>query len=183
MPDEKKVAKPKTPAKPKVAITKQVAKGKVAKATPKAVAKKPVAASPVAVKVRRIRGPNKKAKGSFAELQKIQAQYEEAKKGAKADLKKQYDRLIKEAEAIRVQYKGLFSESIESIPRARQAGSKKKTAGKGFTLDQIQSFIDQTSEGKTVKIPGKNAISIAKIKAAYDKSKNKDAESVHEMLK
>ena len=184
MPEEKKVAKPKIPAKPTVAKAKPVAKAKVAKAAPKAVAKKTVAGAPVAVKVKKVRGPNRvKARGSFAELQKIQAQYEEAKKDVRADLKKQYEKLTKEADALKAQYKGLFNENIESAPKSRGAGKTQKSAGKGFTLDQIQTFIDQTSEGKTVKIPGKNAISIAKIKAAYDKSKNKDAESVHELLK
>jgi len=182
VPDEKKVAKPKTPAKPKVEKAKAISKPK-AKIAPKVAVKKPeVKATTVALKVRKVRGPNKKAKGSFAELQKIQAQFEEAKKGAKADLKKQYDRLIKEADAIKVQYKELFNEGIESAQRAKGTGTK-KTAGKGFTLDQIQTFIDLTEEGKPVKIPGKNAISIAKIKAAYEKSKDKDAESLHELLK
>jgi len=176
MPEAKKESKPKSPSK--LVKAKPASKPK-AKAAPKAGATKPETAI---MKVRKARGPNKKTKGSFAELQKIQAQYEEAKKGAKSELKHQYDGLVKEAEKIKAQYKELFNESIESAPKEKGKASKKAT-GKGFTLDQIQSFIDQTSEGKAVRIPGKNAISIAKIKAAYDKSKDKDAESVHEMLK
>jgi hypothetical protein len=47
---------------------------------------KPEVKAPVDVKVKKARGPNK-AKGSFADLLKIQNQYEAAKKSAKADLK------------------------------------------------------------------------------------------------
>jgi hypothetical protein len=49
-------------------------------------------------------------------------------------------------------------------------------------LDQVQSFIDQFNEGGKISIPGKNAITIARIKDAYNKSSAKDAESILEVL-
>jgi len=185
MSDEKKVAKPKPPAKPKVAKAKPApkSKAKVAKApAKKAAAKKLEIAAPAIAKTRKTRGSNKKAKGSFADLQKIQAQYEEAKKGAKADLKKHYEDLKKESEKIRAQYKELFNEAIESAPRTKGSVAK-KSSGKGFTLDQVQSYIDQLATGGKIKIPGKNAIGVGRIRAAYDRARNKDAESVHALLR
>jgi len=59
----------------------------------------------------------------------------------------------------------------------------KKALSKGYTIEQVKLFIEQTEKGEKIKIPGKNATGIAKIKAAYEKAKDKDAESVHELLK
>jgi hypothetical protein len=185
MPDVKKTAKPKGPTKIVKAkpIAKFTAKAKVVKTAPKSEAKKPEVKAPVILKVKKARGPNKKAKGSFAELIKIQNQYEEAKRGAKSELRKEYDNLIKDSEKIKAQYKELFGEVIEGAPKAKgKTAAANRSGKKAFTLDQVQSYIDQTAQGKKVKIPGKNAVGVEKIKTAYDRAKEKDAESVLALL-
>jgi hypothetical protein len=193
MPDAKKAAKPKSPAKPKVVKAKPAAKPKtkVVKAAPKAkvAEKSPDVKAPVPAKVRKTRGANKKAKGSlvaYENLLKHEAELEKARKAAKSELKSEYDGFLKQADEIKAKYQKLFGESIGSIPKTKgkkKISGAKKNGWKTFTLDQVQSFIDQTNEGKPVKIAGKNSIGVAKIRAAYDKAKVKDAESVLELLK
>jgi ABC-type sugar transport system ATPase subunit len=201
MPEAKKPVKaPKAKvAKPKVAKAKpasKVAKGfadkpkiniikasKTTKAQKPLQAAKPVSVASTEVKAKKARGPNK-AKGSFADLLKIQSQYEAAKKGAKADLKKQYDSLVKEAESIKLQYKGLFNESIESASKSRGTGVK-KTSGKipglkPFTLKEVEDFVDQKKEGVTIKIQGRRPKSIARMEDAYRHSE--DAEEILKIL-
>jgi hypothetical protein len=183
-PKKAKVASPKSPSKSKVAKAKPAAMPK-AKATPKPTAKPaskaPEVKAPVAKKTRAY---TRKAKGSFAELLKIQSQYEEAKKGAKADLKKQFDGLIKEADSIKAQYKGLFNESIESAPKARGARAKKTTGKvvglKPFSLSEVEEFVEQKKQGKAVKISGRRPKSIARMEDAYRHSE--DADDILEML-
>ena len=58
----------------------------------------------------------------------------------------------------------------------------KKAASRGYTHEQVKLFIEQTEKGEKIKIPGKNATGIARIKTAYEKAKFKDAESVLELL-
>lgn len=135
----------------------------------------------VAIKTR---GYTRKPKGSFADLLKKQAEFEQIKKGAKADLKKEYDRLIKEADSIKVQYKGLFNESIESAPKIRGVRAK-KTAGKvvglkPFSLNEIEDFVEQKRQGETIKISGRRPKSIARMEDAYRHSEN--AEEILKML-
>jgi hypothetical protein len=145
--------------------------------------KTPIVKAPVVeAKAKKTRAYTRKPKGTFADLLKKQAELEKMKKGAKSDLKKQYDNLLKEADSIKSHYKNVFNESIESAPKARGAGVK-KAPSKGYSLEQVKLFIEQTEKGETVKIPGRNAAGIAKIKAAYEKAENKDVESVHELLK
>jgi hypothetical protein len=180
MPEAKKAAKPRSPAKPR---SKATVKAKVVEPASKAAFKKSKATRPVVeAKAKRTRGPNRKATGSFAVLRKKQAELEEIKKGAKADLRKQYERLLKDSEKVKAQYKELFSESIEFAPKARGAGAR-KASGRGYTLEQVKLFIEQTERGEKIKIPGKNATGIARMKAAYEKAKDKDAESVKKLLK
>lgn len=161
-------------------VTKKVVKTK-ASAKPKAKAsaskKLPVPKIEEAKKPRKAR----KAKSSFTEMLKKQSELDVIKKAAKAELKKDYDAKIKEADDINTQYKKLFDEDIKSAPS--KGGNKKGSAkNKKLTLDQVQSFIDQFNEGGKISIPGKNAITIARIKEAYNKSSAKDAESVLEVL-
>jgi hypothetical protein len=193
MPESKKVAKPKSPSKPKPVvkakpatklITGFTAKPK-AKATPKPTAKPapkaPEVKAPIAKKARAYA---RKPKGSFADLLKIQSQYEEAKKGAKTDLKKQFDAHLKNADSIRIQYKSLFNENIESAPKARGAGAKKTTGKipglKPFSLSEIEEFVEQKKQGKAVKISGRRPKSIARMEDAYRRSE--DAEDILKML-
>jgi hypothetical protein len=179
MPETEETTTPKAPAKPKA---KPIVKAKAAKNTPKAEAKKPVANAPVAeMKEKKTRSYTRKPKGLFADLLKKQAELEKAKNGAKVDLKKQYESLLKESEQIKAHYKELFNESIESEPKVRGAGTK-RASSRGYTLEQVKLFIEQAENGGTIKIPGKNATGIKKIKAAYMKAKNKDAESVLALL-
>jgi carbon monoxide dehydrogenase subunit G len=179
----KKEVKSKVAAKPVAKAKPSTAKSaSKAKAT-KAEVKKPEVKAPVAVKAKKVRGPNK-AKGSFADLIKIQHQYEEAKKGAKAELKKEFDAHLKEADKIKAEYKQFFSESIESAPKSRGVGAK-KTSGKiigftPFTLKEVEDFVDQKKEGITIKIQGRRPKSIARLEAAY--SKSDDAETILKIL-
>ena len=181
MPETSKTAKPKVPAKPKA---KTAINGwtKGAKPAAKSAGKKTVAKAPVAeTKEKKTRAYNRKPKGSFADLLKKQVELEKAKNGAKVDLKRQYENLLKESEQIRAHYKKLFNESIESAPKVRGAGAK-KAPSRGYTLEQVKLFIEQTENGGTIKIPGKNSTGIKRINAAYVKAKNKDAESVLALL-
>jgi hypothetical protein len=199
MPEAKKDAKTKGPAKPKVVesissvkkgfAAKPVVKAKVAKAAikTKTTVKTSQAKSPVEVKVKKVRGPNKKAKGSLAayeNLLKHESELEKARKAAKAELKSEFDGFLRQADEIKAKYQKIFNESISSAPKgkAKATGAKKSSKG-GYTLDQVQAYIDQSASGGKIKIPGKNATGIARIKAAYDKAKDKDAESVLELLK
>jgi hypothetical protein len=203
MPEEKKTVKAPKAKGPKPKVVKAKVESKVAKGfadKPKAnlikapktqkpleapKMAKPEAKTPIEVKAKKVRGPNKaKAKGSYADLLKIQSQYEEAKKGAKADLKKQYDSHIKEAESLKAQYKSLFNESIESAPKTRGPRTQKssgKTPGlKPFTLKEVEDFVDQKKEGVTIKIQGRRPKSIARMEDAYRHSE--DAEAILKML-
>lgn len=188
MPESKKVAKPKSPSRPKVVKAKPEAvakpKAKVVKAAKPAPKAPEVKAPVVEVKAKKTRGYTRRLKGSFSDLLKIQSQYEEAKKSAKADLKKQFDSLIKEADSIKAQYKGLFDESIESSPKVRGAGVK-KTKGKipglkPFSLSEVEEFVEQKKEGKTIKISGRRPKSIARMEDAYRHSE--DAEEILKRL-
>ena len=121
---------------------------------------------------------------AYENLLKHEAGLEKARKAAKAELKSEYDGFIKQADEIKVKYQKLFNENIGSAPKAKgKTTGAKKNGWKTFTLDQVQTFIDQTNNGEKIKIPGKNAIGVKKIQAAYDKAKNKDAETVLELLK
>lgn len=193
MPDEKKVVRsPKAKvAKPKVAEAKPVAKPnskrKIVKASPKPAAKVPVAKAPiVGEKARKVRSYTRKPKGSlaaFENLLKHEAELEKARKAAKAELKGEYDKFLKEADEVKAKYQKLFNESISSAPKAKKPTVARKNGKRSFSLGQVQSFIDQTAKGVKIKIPGKNAIGIKKIKDAYDRATDKDAESVLELLK
>lgn len=194
MSDEKKAAKsPKAKAaKPKVVKAKPAAKtkpkAKLVKASPKSGPKVIEAKAPLVEKaVKKARSYTRKPKGSlgaYENLLKHEAELERARKAAKAELKGEYDKFLKEADEVKSKYQKLFNESISSAPKAKAQPARAKNNGRrSFSLDQIQSFIDQTAEGAKVKIPGKNAIGIKKIKEAFDKSTNKDAESVLELLK
>jgi|GEM_PF-1851162 hypothetical protein len=170
--------RPGSDAKPK-------AKARVAKPALKAKPKKPEANSPaIAAKVRKTRAP-RKAKGTFADLLKKQAELEEIKKGAKSELRRQFDGLVKEAEKIKAQYKELFAESIESAPKTRGGGAK-RTAGKipglkPYSLQEVKVFIEQKEQGKaSIRIPGRKPKSVARMEDAYRHSEN--AEEILEML-
>lgn len=183
-----KIAKPKSPSKPKVAKAKPAAKPKV-KATPKFAPK--VAVKPSAVKApspdktaKKPRSYTRKPKGSFADLLKKQAELEQIRKSAKADFKKQYDGLIKEANSIKVQYRGLFNDNIESAqktrgPRTRKVGGK-IVGLKPFSLGEVKDFVEQKKKGKTIKIQGRRPKSIARMEDAYRDSE--DAEDILRML-
>jgi hypothetical protein len=193
LPESKKTAKaPKAKAaKPKVVKTKPASTVKNGfSAKPKAdIAKAPKVAKPVVkatveVKVKKTRGP-RKAKGTFADLLKKQAELEEIKKGAKVELKKEYDGFLKEADKVKAQYKELFSESIESLPKARGTGSK-KTAGKilglkPFTLKEVEDFVEQKQQGiSEIKVQGRRPKSISRLEDAYRHSE--DAEEILKLL-
>jgi len=186
MPDTKKETKPnskksRSAAKPKqttgaVSAAKPAVKAgtKAGKASPE----KPMAIAPQA-KDKQSRAYTRKAKGSFAELIKKQAELEEIKKGAKADLKKQYDDLLKDAAKVGDQYKLLFGDSIASAPKAKAAAGAKKAAGKlpgaqAFSRKEVDDFIDQKKAGAEVKIDGRRLKSIARMEAAYNESQDAD---------
>jgi hypothetical protein len=175
-PTAAKSAKPKTAAANKPAVKKPDVK--------KPVAKIP-APKPEEEKVIKTRKPRKvKVAGSSYEIMlKKQAELDAYKKQAKIELKKQYDEKLKEGDELKAHYQKLFGESIGSAPKAQKGGAKK--AGKpsrGFTLEQIESFLSQKDAGGKIKIEGKNATGVARIKAAYDKSSDKDAESILEII-
>jgi hypothetical protein len=193
VPEAKKVPKTKV-SRPKVARAKPsstvkkvfAAKPKAAIKAPKAVkaAKGPTPEVIAPVKVRKLRGP-RRAKGTFADLLKKQAELEIIKKGAKAELKKQYDGLLKEAESIKFQYKGLFDEAIESAPAVRGTRAKKATGKvpglKPFSLKEVEAFVEQKQHGiANIKIQGRRPKSISRIEDAYRHSE--DAEEILKML-
>jgi len=116
-------------------------------------------------------------------LLKKEKELEEAKKFAQAELRQEYDGHLKEADKVKEQYKKLFGESIDSVPKVRKTTARKATGRvRGFSLEQIKSFLRQVDTGSKIKIDGKNATSIARIKAAYDKSPDKGAESILALL-
>ena len=172
MPEEKKSVKASKAKATKVKTSfdaKAETKGKVAKP---------------ALKARKTRGP-RKARGTFADLLKKQAELEEIRRGAKAELKKHYDSLTKEAEKVRAQYKELFAESIESAPKARRTGAKKATGRipglKPYSIQEVKAFIEQKAQGRaTIRIPGRKPKSIARMEDAYRHSEN--AEDILELL-
>jgi hypothetical protein len=164
MPEEKKSVKASKAkaAKPGIEKTKKAPKGKA----------------------RKTRGP-RKARGRFADLLRKQAELEAIRKGAKAELKKHYDSLTKEAEKVRAQYKELFAESIESAPKARRTGAKKATGRipglKPYAIQEVKAFIEQKVQGRaTIRIPGRKPKSIARMEDAYRHSEN--AEDILEIL-
>jgi len=179
-----KTAKPTSAksAKPKAAAANKSAVKKPAADKPAAKVPSPKPEEEKAVKVRK---PRKvKAAGSSYEIMlKKQAELDAYKKQAKIEIKKQYDEKLKEGEELKAHYQKLFGESIGSAPKAQKGGAQK--AGKpsrGFTLEQIESFLSQKDAGGKIKIEGKNATGVARIKAAYDKSSEKDAESILEII-
>jgi hypothetical protein len=184
-----KVSKPK-----KVTIKKPVSKPKpkttakkpISKVKPKAIKEVVSALAPETVKVRKIRKAQD-ALSSYENLLKKQDELEAAKKLAKNELRKEFDSFLKKADSVKNKYKKLFGETIESTPRrARKGGARKTTrkgkAKKGYTLEQIESFLSQKDSGGKIKIEGKNVAGIARIKAAYEKSSSKDAKSIFDFL-
>jgi hypothetical protein len=173
--------------KPKKAVAKKPAARKPA--TKKSVVKKPSAkapaSKPIEEKVVKIRKP-RKAKvlvSSYETMLRKQAELDAYKKQAKIELKKQYDEKLKEASELKVHYHKLFSENIDSAPKGRSAGVKKAASrARGYSLEQVQSFLDQKTAGGKIKIAGKNATSIKRMQKAFDQSKDKDAESVLAVL-
>jgi hypothetical protein len=167
-------------AKPKTAKTKVAAKKPAPKAKAKVEVKKPEAK---VVKQRRPRKV-KDALSNYATLLKKQAEIEAIKRQAKAELKKHYDSKIREADAIRAQYKELFGEAMDSTPRIARKGKVRKGAVKarGYTLSQVQSYLDQRDSGKAIKVEGKNATGIKRIKEAYEKADPKDAKTILAIL-
>jgi hypothetical protein len=182
MSETKKIAKPKSPAKPKAkAVSKGKAKSaakpapkeKLAKAATEAFSPK-AAAPEVAGKARKPRAYSRKGKGSFAELLKKQAELEEIKKGAKADLRKQYEDLIKESEKINDQYRELFNEAIGPAPKARTLKIKKTPAQKIITKKEVEDFIDQKASGITSKNKGRKPKSLARMEVAFKETQDAD---------
>lgn len=171
-----KTTKAKKALAKKPAVKKPMAKATVAKA---------LAAKPIDEKVVKVRKPRKtKAAGSSYEmmLQK-QTELDALKKQAKIELKKQYEEKLKEGEELKAHYQKLFGESIGSAPKALKGkGKKVGKVSRGYTLDQIESFLSQKDAGGKIKIDGKNATGVARIKAAYDKSPGKDAHSILEFI-
>ena len=146
----------------KVVEKKVVAKKPVAK---KPAAKKPVAkvpsAKPVAEQVVKARKTRKaKVSGSSYEIMlKKQAELDAYKKQAKIELKKQYDEKLKEAHELKAHYQKLFAENIDSAPKGRSVGAGKVgRSSRGYTLDQVQSFLDQKNAGGKIKINGKTQL-------------------------
>jgi hypothetical protein len=190
MSETKKIAKPKSPAKPKAkVVTKEKAKSvakpmpkeKPAKAATEALSPKALAPE-AAANARKPRAYSRKGKGSFAELLKKQAELEEIKKGAKADLRKQYEDLIKESEKINDQYRELFNEAIGPAPQARTVKIKKTPrkapAKKIITKQEVEDFIDQKASGITSKNKGRKPKSLARMEVAF-----KETQDADEMLK
>jgi hypothetical protein len=192
---------------------KRQAKPSAARAkAPKSIKAKP-ASKPAAKKAKPLPGPTeapkaekpvkaykpRQAKGglsSFADLLKKQSELETIKKQAKAELRKAYEDKVKEADGIKKQYSELFSESLETLPKARKARRaspkvpKAKPAKRGaiapYTAAEISAFIEQKDEGidvKKIKIAGRRVKSVQKIDQAYDKADTKDAESILDLLR
>lgn len=174
-------AKAKTTKSKKVVAKKPATKKPVAKAT---VVKAP-AAKPIENKIVKVRKPRKVkiASSSYELMLKKQAELDAYKKQAKIELKKQYEEKLKEAEELKAHYQKLFSENIGSAPKAGKAGANKVgKVSRGYTLDQIESFLSQKDSGGKIKIEGKNATGVARIKAAFEKSSSKDAKSILEFI-
>ena len=144
----------------------------------KAPAVKPVVAE---AKVRKPRKPKSDLGSSFEIMLKKQAELDAYKKQAKIDLKKQYDDKLKEAEALKAQYEKLFGEKLDAPAKVQKVRAKRAPA-KGFTLSQVESYLEQLAAGGKIKIAGKNAKTVAKMKDAYDKATTKDAKSILELL-
>lgn len=169
---------------------------KTAKATTRKAGRKPQKPAPTAqaseaepteIKTRKSR---KNGIASYAELLKKQAEFESIKKKAKGELRKQYDAKIAEADEIKKRYSDLFGEPIDSAPRKEKgkktAAPARKTRPRGFSLEQIESFIEQKDSGidlGKIKIAGKNITGVKKIDAAYEKAEDKDAKAILELLK
>jgi hypothetical protein len=189
---EKKAAKAKVvPAKKSIKPTAPKVAKKASKTTAISRAVETPKAEEPTVKVRK---PRKAKVGSFAELVKKQAEIEAIKKRAKTELKELYEDKLKEADAIKRQYSELFREQIESAPAnkrgrkaaAKASGGKPQVRSRGFTVEQVESFIQQKESGLNVakiKVAGKNITGVKRIDAAYEKADEKDAESVFQSLK
>jgi hypothetical protein len=174
--DDAKKVDPKKVAVKKVA-KKPSAKKQAVKKT-KVVVEKQESPAPAGEKKPR------KAKSPYADILKKQAELDATRKAAKSDLNKKYDDKITEAVAIQVEHNKLVNKSLDSSVGNNASAKKAIRKGNiGFTLDLVKTFIDQTIEVQPVKIHGKNTVGIKKIKAAYDKSKIKEAESVLELPK
>jgi hypothetical protein len=182
-----KVAKAKkvTAKKPIFKSKPKVASGKTTStAKPKAGKKVSPVPTVKTVKVTRARR-TKSALSSYANLLKKESELEAARKHAKNELRKEYDGFLKKADSVKGKYKELFHEPIESAPRkARKAGGGKSTgkAKRGYTLEQIESFLSQVDAGGKIKVDGKNATGVARIKAAFDKSTSKDAKAILDFI-
>jgi histone H1/5 len=130
---------------------------------------------------------------SFAELVKKQSELETIRKQAKAELRRIFEAKLKEAEAIKAQYKSLFAESLDFEPKGRKprrAGAKAKRANlrvaAPISLPEVLSFIEQKQKGKDVKaikIKGRKPKSVLRIGEAYAKAQVKDAKTVLGLLK
>jgi len=171
-----KTTKAKKPVAKKPVVKKPVAKATAAKAP---------AAKPIEEKVVKARKARKVkiASSSYEMMLKKQAELDAYKKQAKIELKKQYEEKLKEGEDLKANFQELVGESIGSAPRTPKAKGKKVGKGsRGYTLNQIESFLSQKDSGGKIKIEGKNATGVARIKAAYDKSAGKDAKSILEII-
>jgi hypothetical protein len=184
-------------AKAKAVSVKKSARPAVLKITKRSsksfAASRPVEAPNAEGPTGKGRKPRKVNVGSFSELLKKQAEIEAIKKRAKTELKELYEDKLKEADAIKKQYSELFREQIESAPAkrgrkvaAKVSGEKPKAKSRGFTVEQVGSFIQQKESGLDVakiKIAGKNITGVKRIDAAYEKANEKDAKSVLQLLK
>jgi hypothetical protein len=184
----KKVApgKTKSTAKPKASV--KPAKKSTAKASKAKPTIAPKAGKPVPVK--KTRGPRKiKAIKGFEEIAKKQAELEAVTRKAKTGLKKEYEKAIKQAEAIKEQYRTIFHESIETAsPKAARGGRRVRTNGAAapFTKAEVESYIEQKENGITIdkiRIAGRRIKSIKRIENAYDQATDKNADSVLALLK
>lgn len=144
----------------------------------KAPVVKPVVAE---AKVRKPRKAKSDLGSSFEIMLKKQAELDAYKKQAKIDLKKKYDDKVKEAESLKAQYEKLFGEKLDAPAKVQKVKAKRAPA-KGFTLSQVESYLEQLAAGGKIKIAGKNAKTVAKMKDAYDKAATKDAKSILELL-
>lgn len=135
----------------------------------------------------------KVALAGFADtLQKKQSELDDIKKRAKAELQKLYEGKMREAEGIKLQYKSLFDEPIESVPKARKpAGPGRKASGAKagaaapISLGEVESFLEQKEGGKdaaSIKLPGRKPKSVLKIAEAYDRADEKTARTIHDLL-
>ena len=183
MPRANEASKPNAPAKPKAKPAVKTMR-KAAEPKTRAAAKEPAAkAASAGAKAKRTRASTRRPIGTAADLLKTRAEFEEIKKNATDDLRKKYYIHISESEKNRTQYQALFSEVLIASVTGKAASSAKKTSRRGYTLEQVKMFLEQTKKGGEVKIPGKNTAGVARIKAAYEKSRGKDAKSALSLLK